>query len=253
MTASGCDLLCICPHTDDAEIALGGWLHALSSRGRRVWVCDLTRGELASNATVDERWAEAARASEVLQLAGRVQLALPDGFLAPDRPEQAAAVIHVLRRLRPRWVVTGPEPRRHPDHLATPPLVARAVFLARLRALQPDLPEARWWPAPPAGETADQPWVVDTLAHTCLPDAAPDLLLDVSDSWEAKRRALACYASQFQRQDGRAATPINHPDFLARIDDRGRAWGRRAGVAHAEALSTAAVPVHTDLPPERWT
>ena len=58
-TAPGCDLLCISPHTDDAEIGLGGTLRLLVERGRRVVVCDLTRGELGSNATAEERWAEA--------------------------------------------------------------------------------------------------------------------------------------------------------------------------------------------------
>jgi len=256
MDAPGCDLLCICPHTDDAEIALGGWLHALGTRGRRVWVCDLTRGELATNATPDERWAEAARASEVLGLSGRVQLALPDGHLDPQDPAQTGAVVWVLRALRPRWVVTAPEARRHPDHLATPPLVQRAVFHARLRALQPARPDARWWPQPggpsPSLPDVPDPWTVPTVAAVCLPEQEPDVLLDVSASWEHKRRALACYASQFSRDPGRADTHINDPDFRERIEDRGRAWGRRAGVARAEALTVAGAPVHTDLPAERW-
>ena len=60
-TPCGCDLLVISPHTDDAEIGLGGTLRLLADRGRRVWVVDLTRGELGTNATPDERWAEAER------------------------------------------------------------------------------------------------------------------------------------------------------------------------------------------------
>ena len=40
------DLLCISPHTDDAEVGLGGALRLFAERGRRVWICDLTRGEL---------------------------------------------------------------------------------------------------------------------------------------------------------------------------------------------------------------
>ena len=98
----GCDLLCVAPHTDDAEIGLGGTLRLLADRGRRVWVCDLTRGELASNATPDERWGEAAAASALLGLAGRLQLTLPDGFIADDDPGQTAAVTAVIRALRPR-------------------------------------------------------------------------------------------------------------------------------------------------------
>jgi len=251
MSDAGCDLLCIGAHTDDAEIALGGTLRLLAARGRRVWVCDLTRGELASHADPEERWGEAGAASAVLGLTGRLQLGLPDGFLDPADPDQTGAVVWVIRCLRPRWLVTAPEARRHPDHLATPALVRRANFLSRLRALAPDRPAARWWPAPP--EAAGAPtWIAETVGDTCLESAEPDLIIDVSDTWEAKRAALACYASQFQRGPARQPTHINDPDFLARIDDRGRAWGRRAGVAWGEALRLDGVPVVTDLPAERW-
>ncbi|HOX26499.1 MAG TPA: bacillithiol biosynthesis deacetylase BshB1 [Candidatus Krumholzibacteria bacterium] len=251
MNESGCDLLCLCPHSDDAEIALGGTLRLLADRGRRVWVADLTRGELASNADPAERWREAAAASAVLGLAGRVQLALPDGFLEPADRTQIAAVVWLIRQLRPRWLVTAPEARRHPDHLATPALARRAAFLARLRALTPAVPEARWWPGPRSSEAAAT-WRVETVGETCPEGTEPSLIVDVSATWEAKREALACYASQFQRDPLRQPTDINDPDFLARIDARGRAWGRRAGVAWGEALRLDGVPVVADLPPERW-
>jgi bacillithiol biosynthesis deacetylase BshB1 len=253
MPETGCDLLCICPHTDDAEIALGGTLRLLADRGRRVWVCDLTRGELASNADSDERWREAATASACLQLTGRLQLELPDGFLDPGDRRQVAALVWVLRRLRPRWVVTAPEARRHPDHLATPALVRRAVFLARLRTLEVSAPAARWWPTAPTDATeAAATWICEAMGETCPEGEQPSLVFDVSTSWAAKREALACYASQFRRDGGRLATHINDPDFLVRIDDRGRAWGRRAHVQWGEAVKLDAVPVQTDLPPERW-
>jgi bacillithiol biosynthesis deacetylase BshB1 len=251
MPDTSCDLLCVGPHTDDAEIALGGTLARLASQGRSVWICDLTRGELASNADPDERWAEARRATEALGIAGRVQLELPDGFLAAADRDQAVALVRVIRTLRPRWIATVPEPRRHPDHLATPPLVERAAFLARLVALEAGPTPGRWWPEPPPQEPAPA-WIVQTVCHTCRPDERPDLLLDVSASWSAKCAALACYTSQFRRDPGRRETHINHPDFLAAITDRARQWGRRAGVEYAEALVTAAVPVCDDLPRERW-
>ncbi len=54
-----CDLLVISPHTDDAEIGLGGTIATLAARGRKVWAVDLTRGELGTNATPDQRWQEA--------------------------------------------------------------------------------------------------------------------------------------------------------------------------------------------------
>jgi bacillithiol biosynthesis deacetylase BshB1 len=245
------DLLCIAPHSDDAEIGCGATLRLLADRGRTVRVCDLTRGELATNATPDERWEEARAAAVELKLAGRVQLDLPDGFIAAADPSQVGAVVAVLRRLRPRWVVVAPDPTRHPDHVATPTLVERACFLARLVAYRANPAAERWWPQPPDLEPAAS-WRPEAWFTVCPENGRPDLIVDVSTTWEAKQRALACYASQFRPGPGRQATAINAPAFHARIEGRGRVWGARAGVAHGEALCTASVPLLTDLPGERW-
>ena len=141
----GCDLLVISPHTDDAEIGLGGTVRLLADQGRRVWALDLTRGELGTNATPDERWAEAERASAILGLTGRLQLELPDGFVNHADRDQVGQVVAVLRRLRPRWVVSAPDAVRHPDHIETPRLVGKAVFMARLGGWQPEVGACRRW------------------------------------------------------------------------------------------------------------
>jgi len=251
--APACDLLVASPHTDDAEIGLGGTIRLLADRGRTVWALDLTRGELGTNATTEERWREAGCASAVLGLAGRIQLDLPDGFIDAADRAQVGAVADVVRRLRPRWIAAAPDPVRHPDHKQTPRLVERAAFLARLEAWQPDALSARTWsggadlPAPVAR------WQVETLLEVCPDHMHPDLVFDVTATWEAKEEALACYASQFLRQEGRRATMINDASFLAKIDRRGRTWGRLAGVEFGEALRTASFPVLDDLPDGRWS
>jgi len=45
------DLLVFGPHPDDLEIGLGGAIAREAAAGRRVGLCDLTRGELGSNGT----------------------------------------------------------------------------------------------------------------------------------------------------------------------------------------------------------
>lgn len=252
MNETGCDLLCLGPHPDDAEIALGATLRLLTARGRQVWVCDLTRGELASNADPQTRWREALAAASALELTGRLQLELPDGFLDHADRGQVLAVVHVLRRLRPTWVLVAPAARRHPDHLAAPALVRRAVFLSRLVRLDASEPPALWWPQAPAAPAAAA-WIVRCLGVACPEDEAPDLLFDVSSTWPAKRQALACHASQFQRGEGRIPTDINDPGFLAGVERTGARWGRRAGVERAEAVQLDGRAVVTDLPEGRWT
>ena len=248
----GCDLLVVSPHTDDAEIGLGGTLRLLADRGRKVWVVDLTRGELGSNATPDERWIEAEKASAVLGLTGRSQLELPDGFIDSTDREQVAQVVAVLRRLRPRWIVTAPDAVRHPDHRETPKLVERAAFLSHLAAWQPGSPQGRIWTGGADYPEPAERWAADARMAVCADDGQPSMIFDVSGTWAAKRTALDCFASQFARQAGRRATMINDASFLEKIERRGQTWGRRAGVAYGEALCSSAVGIMTDLPAERW-
>ena len=59
MSDSEVDLLVFGPHPDDIEIGFGGNVAQHAALGFRVGLCDLTRGELGSNGTPDEREAEA--------------------------------------------------------------------------------------------------------------------------------------------------------------------------------------------------
>ncbi|MDO9695162.1 MAG: bacillithiol biosynthesis deacetylase BshB1 [Candidatus Latescibacteria bacterium] len=250
---AGADLLCVSPHTDDAEIACGGTLARFSSRGRRVWLLDLTRGELGSNGTPDERWEEAARASAALGITGRLQAALPDGFVSAERPEQVAAVAAVIRSLRPRWLLAAPVPRRHPDHQAIPSLVRKAAFMARLASWPAALPEMRAWPPQAAAippPTAS--WICEAVLTVCAPGERPNLYVDVTASWPAKLAALRCYATQLERAAGARPTVINEPAFLDQVERWSRAWGFQAGVPLAEAFATEQAPLLEDLPAERW-
>ncbi len=242
-----CDLLVVSPHTDDAEIGLGGTIAALAGRGQKVWALDLTRGELGTNATVDQRWREAAEASGILGLHGRLQLALPDGFINPTDAVQLAAVVWALRTFRPRFVVTAPDPVRHPDHLATPALVQRAVFMSRLVQFKVKAPQfLRWEGGAEIPATAEQ-WIISTLFSVCPVGEKPSLLFDISDHWHLKEKALAVYASQFKRETGRRATHINGDGFLEKIERRAQSWGDQAGRKKAEAFITMSVPVVDDF------
>jgi bacillithiol biosynthesis deacetylase BshB1 len=248
-----CDLLVISPHTDDAEIGLGGTIRQLADRGRQVWAVDLTRGELGTNATPAERWTEAENASNVLGLAGRAQLELPDGFIDSTDRQQVEQVVSVIRRLQPRWIVTAPDPVRHPDHQETPKLVERAAFLARLVAWKTGKPGGILWAAGAAWPEPAERWETEALYSVCPDDCQPALIFDISTTWAAKEQSLACYASQFSRQDGRTATWINDTAFLEKIKRRAQTWGRRGGVDMGEALASPSFPVMKDLSDERWS
>jgi N-acetylglucosamine malate deacetylase 1 len=147
--------------------------------------------------------------------------------------------------------VTAPAAHRHPDHLVVPALARRAIFLSRLASLETSAADARWWPQEPQTGHGG-PWTPEVVADTCPVDRTPDMFFDITDSWAAKSEALSCYASQFNRAQGRRATIINDPGFLQEVEAVGRRWGRRAGVKHAEALRVDMRPVFDDLPQGRW-
>ena len=111
------DVLAIGAHPDDVELGCGGLLAKLSSEGKRIAILDLTRGELSTRGTPNERHAESEHAAAILGLCARENAGLPDGGLS-NTPEQRLAVIPFIRRFRPKVVLTLMTPDRHPDHEA---------------------------------------------------------------------------------------------------------------------------------------
>jgi len=215
------DLLVFGPHPDDLEIGLGGTIARHAAEGWRVGLCDLTRGEMGSNGTPDERLREADRAREVLGAAWRENLAWPDRGISGG-PDQLGDVVRLVRRWRPRAVAIPYWEDRHPDHVAASRVLTEAIFNARLRRY------------PGEGEAWSPEWV----CYYFINDAGPlSFAIDVSAHYETKRRALACYESQFRADiPGAAATRLNAPTFSRLVESRDAQIGAQAGVAFAEGI-----------------
>jgi len=215
------DILAFGPHPDDIEIGIGATLAKHAALGHRVGLCDLTAGEMSSNGTIEERLAEAEHARAVLGARWRVNLRCPDRGIGSD-PQHARIAAELVRRARPRVVALPHGFDRHPDHAAASQLLTEAVFNAGLRRY------------PAAGEA----WKPDAVCYYFINDAAqPSFLVDVSDHYETKRRALACHASQF-RPDSRDAVPtrLTTVRFQQLIESRDAQFGAQAGVAFAEGF-----------------
>ncbi len=171
------DLLAFGPHPDDIEIGIGGTLAKHVQAGQRVGLCDLTRGELGSNGTVEQRRAEADAALQVLGATWRENLGLPDGGLR-DEPDQIRAVAELIRRTRPRTVAAPYWQDRHPDHVGASRLVTAAAFRAGLRR----------------AELEGEPFRPDWVCYYFINDSGPaSFIVDVSAQYEIKRRALRCH------------------------------------------------------------
>ena len=221
MTISQVDLLAIGPHPDDIEIGIGGIVAKQAGLGHRVGLCDLTAGEMGSNGTVDERLAEAEAARHDLGAVWRVNLRLPDRAIGTS-PDHQRAVASLVRSARPKVVAIPYWTDRHPDHVAASHLLTEGVFSAGLRRYTAD------------GEA----WKPESFCYYFINDmAVPSFVVDVSDHYETKRRALACHVTQFQpSQPGAVATRLTSVRFRQLVESRDAQFGAVAGVAFAEGI-----------------
>ena len=215
------DLLVFGPHPDDLEIGLGGSIAKHAAMGLRVGLCDLTAGEMGSNGTVDERLAEAEAAREVLGATWRVNLRWPDrGIGSNDDHVRRAA--ELVRRARPRAVALPYWSDRHPDHIAASNILTDAIFNSGLRRYAAE----------------GEPWKPDMTSYYFINEsAAPSFVIDVTDHYDTKRRALACHASQFRPAATDAVhTRLTSPRFTKLIESRDAQFGALAGVDFAEGF-----------------
>src|SRR5688572_27861977 len=228
---SSIHLLAFGPHPDDLEIGMGGALAKQAALGHTVGLCDLTRGEMSSNGTPEERVTEAEAARQVLGAAWRENLALPDRAIGSS-PDHARKVVELIRRARPRAIAIPYWQDRHPDHQAAAGMLRDAVFDAKLKRYA----------------AAGDPWQPEWVCHYFINDAAPvSFVVDVSEHYDAKRKALACYTSQFTRATASAATRLNSSAFKQLIESRDAQFGALAGVRFAEGIVVSEPVVRAHL------
>jgi N-acetylglucosamine malate deacetylase 1 len=214
------DILAICPHPDDAELHCAGLLLQARAGGARIGVLDLSRGELGSRGDATGRAREAQAATQVMGLAYRENLGLPDGFLQSDRAT-VERLIAAIRALRPRLVLAPHWEDHHPDHAATSRAVREAAFLSGLTKY------------PTQGEAHRPEQVMYYLDRVSV---EPDVVVDVSEVMALKEAAVRCYAGQLHAPDsGGVETLLSRPDFIQRWRARHLYFGELIGVDCGEA------------------
>ncbi len=197
------DLLAAVAHPDDAELLCGGTLARAGSQGYRTGILDLTRGEMGSRGSPELRAREAAEASAILGVTERANAGLPDGHLA-NTDAMRRVVVEQLRRFRPGTLILPWKVGRHPDHRVAAELIRDAAFLAGLRNYPAD------------GEPFRPTKLCYALAYR--EDAVkPTFVVDITDWFDRKLAAIACYRSQFEgaTQGGELyPTGLPFPDLL---------------------------------------
>jgi N-acetylglucosamine malate deacetylase 1 len=213
------DVVAVGAHPDDLEIACGGTLAKLAQQGYRVGMIDLTDGEpTPGSAGPEVRLAEARRAAEVLGVAKRVTLELPNRRLF-DSFEARLALARQFRALRPRLVIAlgGQTPLASPDHYQARLITEAAVFYSKLTK----------WDEHFGGLPvhAIPAMLYCFLAFRTLgPAESGAIVVDISDVLDKKLAAIACYQSQFTADPSR----VLHR-FRAFAEQQGMAAGFAAG------------------------
>ena len=123
------DILAVGAHPDDVEIVTGGTLIKMKSLGYSVAICHCSNGEPTPNGTPERRIAEAEKAAEMLGAELEI-LDLPNRYFT-DSIENRIKIANVIRKHRPRLLLSPYPGGNHPDHRMVSHLVDAARFTVK--------------------------------------------------------------------------------------------------------------------------
>jgi N-acetylglucosamine malate deacetylase 1 len=246
VSAPPLDVLAIAAHRDDVEQTCGGTLLKMAQRGRRTGILDLTRGEMGTRGTAEDRAREAAEAAKILRVSFRQALDIPDGRVE-NTWENRLKIARVIRRQRPRVVVLPYWQGRHPDHYTCSVLGYEACFLAGLTKLQ--LPEeAGRDSGPPPGGLPDPPHRPFKIIYAGLYyDVRPTFVVDITEQFEARLQSLFAYQSQYTDQEAGSRDFPAHAEIRQRVAAMAAFYGLLAGVKYAEPFVQKEVGLVDDV------
>ena len=201
-------LLAVFAHPDDETYRVGGSLALLARRGVYVQVLTATRGQAGScgkpplcspKELANMRENELICACAALGIEPPVLLDYQDGHLAEvDREIIIAEILAVIGDVLPQVILTFGQDglSGHPDHIAIGEYAAEAYRRS-------NRVDALYTLAVPQS-------LADTLGMSqihAVPDCKITLKVDVSSSWESKKKAIQCHATQL------SSSPINRAPY----------------------------------------
>ncbi len=213
------DYLLLAAHPDDAELYCGGTLIKMREKGYNVGVLDLTRGEAATSGSVQDRDRETQAANEVLQLAFRENLGLPDSGLE-DTHDARKLIVDVIREYRVKILIAPLGPCRHPDHTAVYQLARAVSFFSGAGNFPSD--HSPWRP-------------LRTLFHLEFRDHTPSFVTDITKQFDQKLEAIEAYSTQFYvGEESEERTVIGSKRFRDMMINRFKYYGNLIGCDYGE-------------------
>jgi len=244
------DILAIAAHRDDAEQTCGGTLLKMVQLGHCTGILDLTRGEMGTRGSAADRAHEAEAAARILQVSWRHALDIPDGRVE-NTWENRLKVARIIRETRPRVVILPYWQGRHPDHYTASTLGYEACFLAGLSKLDLSKLQLQTEPATPALPSKESPPAphrpFKIIYATLYCDIRPSFVVDITEQFETRLKALFAYESQYSDQEAGGDIFPAHSEIRTRIQAMARFYGLLAGVTYAEPFLQKEVGLVEDI------
>jgi bacillithiol biosynthesis deacetylase BshB1 len=249
----GLDILAIAAHRDDVEQTCGGTLLKMAEMGHRTGILDLTRGEMGTRGSAQDREREAGDAARILQVSWRGALNIPDGRVE-NTWDNRMKVARILRELKPRVVILPYWQGRHPDHYTASTLGYEACFQAGLAKLEipPTALSIQHSAFSPSDSISADPNLpphrpFKILYATLYFDVRPTFVVDISSQFESRFQSLMAYKTQFSDQEAGKGLFPPQKEIRARIEAMARFYGMLGGVDFAEPFLQKEVGLVEDL------
>ncbi len=211
-------VLIISPHPDDETLGAGGVIAKYAAQGDRVFVLTVS-GHLPPLYKKESYEITVNEAKEAYKILGVADFE----FLDIPATQVGNEPVHILNRkicdavdkLKPE-VVLCPYPDRHIDH--------RVIFDSAMVATRPVK----------SGLNIKLIAAYETLSEThwnaphIEPNFTPNWVVDISNYFDVKKKALTCYESQVSESDG--------PRSLLAIESLATFRGTQAGFRYGEAF-----------------
>jgi len=208
----------IAAHPDDAELAMGGTIVKMIESGWDVVIVDLTDGEPTPFGSKELRQKETEQANQILGVKKRICLEMPNRYLQASL-ENRRKLAEVIRLNQPDLIFGPTIPDYHPDHVEAAKLVEGARFEAKFHKTNMK-GTPHWIPR--------QYGYYSTHRLDCR---KPSFVIDVTDQWDNKVRAIQAYQSQIKN-----VSPVNPVSLLERIEVTCRYFGLCIESVYGEAF-----------------